>query len=456
MLSKTFQWKSRRAACDDLLSFLQNAPPTPRHETPRAREAAEREHRAAARLLEVLGETSDSPALHSLVLDPSRPPWVRVHALRALVAVGGSLSPSEHADLRQDERRSDRAALPAPIGLGEPRLTARSAQANRDRDLVTSRANAFDEIERLGEALEVSVDEAPRPLADRAALRRWAEGIGTTRAERRSLEARAHLAMNQVLGGPVALLREVIERESLCSFFWCKLEAGLWQQDPDYARAWLSRLLVTAHEETPTRRGAQALAHLVHTPKPSDAELLTAAAAHGHPDLRYLGVHGLDRLGALDDTELERAVVDSNALVTLRAHALRAARGSLSSCQALVAHARDHTKPVRVRAEAVDQLALLAPARHFETLEQALLTDHGSDDGHTLPVAEAAAFGIARVGSDRALTALVRAALTAPANSLADLIETNLLAMVRGEGVAGCVSRKLDEHHPLRTLRVLP
>lgn len=83
----------------------------------------------------------------------------------------------------------------------------------------------------------------------------------------------------------------------------------------------------------------------------------------------------------------------------LRARGALPLRGHAES-ERLLAGRAGRPRAVEGRAEAVRWLAELDPRRHFEELEHALL--HGLDqvDDYRQPVAEAAAFGVARLGGD--------------------------------------------------------
>jgi len=434
MLSQTFEWRSRRDTCATLLALLQQPP---------GRAAGPNtEHVGAARLLEALVEPEDSEALRDLVLAPTSTHWIRVHALRALRGLGLDIGLHEAAALD-----------PA---LGATELRSRPSEKQPVRRVSTPNLEeppSVNDVRRLEAELRRTVERPARPSGNRDALRQWAEGpLGSWRARRLRAEADAHAAMNRLLHAPVAALLTVAELEPLDAFFWTKLEAAVSARAPGAGRRWLARLLQGCPRRS-DRRGAQLLAHLAVSPSEADLKLFRLASRHACPDHRYLGLHALDRLDAVDPVALGQWVRDPAPRVRVRCRSALALRGDPVSHEDLRRTARAASVPVWARAEAVDALAALHSTSDFALLESVLFTDRGTVNGHTLPAAEAAASALARRGTPRALSALVRAALRAPANSLSDLIEGSLRAIAAGHGPAGCPLRRLAADHPLRLFR---
>jgi len=284
------------------------------------------------------------------------------------------------------------------------------------------------EIGRIGDALAAPAEEpepGPQPRAERKA---WAQRRRAEVRRRLDLEQRGHIVMNLLLDRTAGRDRlEALLAPGLHPFFWPKLEDGLWRHDPARAVAWASAAL----SGSTSSRGVRVLSRVAEDPRPHHAELLRFATGHAHASARYVGLHGLDALGAgLDDGLLRALAADADPFVRLRARAARAARGDARSERALIEEATARVRPVRVRAEATRWLAALDPVQHAALLEEALLTDHETTDDGFTPVAEEAAFGVARSGTDEALTALVRAALAAPGNAAASAIEEYVRAIL--------------------------
>jgi len=284
-----------------------------------------------------------------------------------------------------------------------------------------------EEIRRISSALRVPAeDPGPKPKR-RDEQRTWGKRARAIRRRRRDLELRGHVVVNLLLSRRAGRDRLVAVLESdPHPLYRRKLERGLWTHDPDRALVWLTSAL----RASTTELGTWVLSAIAEDPDEVQLEVLRRAVGHDTPAFRYLGLHGLDALGSIDDTLLDRLVADPDVFVRLRAHAARAARGDRASEGALVEHATDRSRPVRVRAEAVRWLATLDPVRHFELLETALLTDHESDDDYHAPVGEEAAFGVARVGTDAALTVLVRAALAARSNPVGGALDCYLRTLL--------------------------
>ena len=99
--------------------------------------------------------------------------------------------------------------------------------------------------------------------------------------------------------------------------------------------------------------------------------------------------------------------------VRLHALALLIRHGEKSRLSEIVSDATE-ANDVRVRAEAVRVLGELDAGRHHPILSQVILEDWEEFDGRHVPVAEEAAFGLARLGTPEALTAILQASLLGP------------------------------------------
>ncbi len=423
MLASSFLWRSRGDACDQLLACCQAAS--------RRRVAASLERSIAASILAAIAPPERVPDLQRLVADAAADPWVRIFCQRGLVRLGHR----PDVDLERQLLEGD-PARPAREGQ-RPReeacLDELSRLAASGAPEVVARLDR--EVARLSRALaEPAPDPGPRPGpdAERATRKAWALRAGTLRRERRDLEQRAHVVVNLLLSAPLRSERlEALLRGDPHPLLGAKLEGQLWRQDPERAARWLRDLLARSG----SRQGVHALWHLSRHPCPGDLSLLQAATRHPQPCLRYLGLDGLARLTAAEPAfahtalaAAAHALMDPSALVRARAHGLRARHGEEESVAWLVTASR--TGEVRARAEATRWLAAQDPARHFELLTQALLHDQGTLQDYFLPVREEAAYGIARVASDEALTVLVRAALRGTSNTVSGAIEDYLTAIV--------------------------
>ncbi|HBP20252.1 MAG TPA: hypothetical protein DEA08_20990 [Planctomycetes bacterium] len=286
--------------------------------------------------------------------------------------------------------------------------------------------------ERLEAELARISAELARPPADpgpkperREEQRAWAERRLDAVRGRRELKLLGHRVVTRVLAAPDLARLEAVLGAELHPGYRRRLELGLWEHDRGRARAWLHSGL-----DRPGQ-GIWVLAQVAEAPE--RPEVFARALEHPEPACRYLGIAGLEALGALPGAALDALAGDQDVFVRLRALACQAGRGEARGEQALLEHAAGAEQSVRVRAEATRWLAR-EPARHVDLLERALLEDHASEDDYHLPVAEEAAFGLARAGGERALTALVRAALVAPSNPLSDALRSYLGALRAGPG----------------------
>lgn len=271
---------------------------------------------------------------------------------------------------------------------------------------------ATDLVEHLGE--EALVDGLERRIHELSAV------LSTPRHGHEP-EGEAHVCLNVLTewarsAGPRAGKRlEALLEADLDPLFWPKLERAFVACDRARAACWLERRI------DETRSGATILGRIVDGPRIEDRSLLERALAAG-PAFRYLAIDGLEKLGAAEPALLERvARDDSDEVVRLRARGALALRGDAQSERILAGRAT-RVRGVEARAEAVRWLAELDPPRHFDALENALLEGLDYVEDYYQPVAEAAAFGVARLGGVEALSTLLHAAFRV-GNSVSGIVE---------------------------------
>jgi hypothetical protein len=244
-------------------------------------------------------------------------------------------------------------------------------------------------------------------------------------------EGEAHRCLN-VLGAwarsagsrACSLLERLVEA-GLDPFFWPKLERAFVSCDRARAVRWLERSLGE------TTLGETILERVAREPRTEDRPLLERALGAG-PALRYLAIDGLEGLGGAERALLERiANDDPDEIVRLRAVGALALRGDAKSERILVGRATGGRRGVEGRAEAVRWLAELDPRRYFDVLEEALLQGLDYVEDYYQPIAEAAAFGVARLGGVEALSALFHAAFLV-GNSVSGIVEGYLHDLLDG------------------------
>jgi len=177
------------------------------------------------------------------------------------------------------------------------------------------------------------------------------------------------------------------------------------------------------------------------TAAPNDRPaLLNITQASGDPLSCYYALDALEQLGlGLDDRvwsrQLTRWSTESAGLLGIRAVAALARRGDSVAVQHL-ARSASTAPSVILRAEAVRRLGELESFSTFEPLFAAVLaTDVEVIDDYYAPAAEEAAFALAKVGSDAALTELLRACLAASTNPVSEATEAYVRTLVaRREG----------------------
>jgi hypothetical protein len=206
------------------------------------------------------------------------------------------------------------------------------------------------------------------------------------------------------------------------------LENALWKCDRERAVAWA----VTQLDHDPaTRRGERILECLAGEPEPRYCSLLGLSLSARNPAHRWLALHALEARGQNSSawrSHLERATHDEDRFVAIRGHGALARRGSAESARALETLITVG-ECVLTRAEAVRWRGAVDPPALL-LLEHALLHDHEHVDDYHTPVDEEAAFAIARVGTDEALTALVRGGLASESNPLTSAVEEYLAVLL--------------------------
>jgi len=203
----------------------------------------------------------------------------------------------------------------------------------------------------------------------------------------------------------------------------------VWERDP-------AEFTMIAHAAT--HPGNRALARCVlrwmsQEPRAADTDfLLWATDQQTDAEFRYRAVELLEMRGENSPAwqqRLEGLSRDSDPFVRLQAVGALVRRGDASRL-AEVVHAATNAKDVCVRAEAVRVLEELDPASHFPILRNALLEDHEDWDGYFTPVAEEAAFALARLGTPDAVAVLAQGYLLAPGNPIWDALDDYLAVLL--------------------------
>ncbi|MDF1660294.1 MAG: hypothetical protein P1V97_00880 [Planctomycetota bacterium] len=292
-------------------------------------------------------------------------------------------------------------------------------------------SRAVKEIYRINSAIEA---HKKIQVGTRSVSRESSESTKLNSEElRHQLFGQLRRALSSLLWSctDMAQVESLLRGPTLNPVCYNKLARFFWARDPENATNWLREEL----RDGTSSKLYRVLSYIAGDPALDHEDILRSACKHKDPTVRYLGLHGAATLDLDKHVEIaSQHLADTDIFLRLRAHGILAKHASEESTLFLTTKANDVSSPSIERAEAFRWLAVVDPVRHFKILAENLL----HSGGHLLPMKEECAFGVARVGTDEALTILVKAKFSGLTNRTQNALLDYIRSIIEWNSEESC------------------
>lgn len=407
---ENFVWSSRRETCDELCHFLLTTQPETRAKTDHEEFLLTNWDRlTAASLLSDLAEHEHCEQLQQIANAELERRDIKKSVLSTTRKILNNVSAGH------DEARRNSLRLASKKSTKQNNEQLDGATEEQCRQAVKRIDSINNNIEnRRAELSHLSVNSKDAKCMTREIDDEFSGAI---------IEA-IYIFLDSPVGAQY--LESILRGPNLHLIFQDKLERALWRMDKRRARSWLLDEL----KKNDSYKGVWILKFFSGNPRPDDEQLLRLAFQHKLPAIRYLGLNGLAWLD-VDHVQLAQKCLQlDDIFLRLRSHGVLAQYHVQESILFLRKLSNDLSAPLVERAEALRWLAHSDPVRHFDILSENLIRDDAHCDGYHQPVKEECAYGLARVGTDDALTYLLRAKFTKMSNPASGAISDYIMKIL--------------------------